>query len=291
MRASSRWVKLVLATIPLSAASWARAQILPIPDTVLPDPSVVPGAVIVADSGATVLRAKLVTTHQITLDSPVTVAIGAIEATFPAGSVFKAWGKNPGSPQPAPGAGDGPYFCSEALSRHPRGVEIVMKDRAAKLKPWTRFCLIDKQGAGRMDAAFLYGPPDNTPPLLQTLTLAPYHEQKLIQAHPKDELRIIASRSRHFAPVKCLSGDISQNFVPFYDNHAPFVVTYADGKILQFSTKEDCTSGHLDMLGASLDLQGNDSTGKAIIRINSNFSQHYVTQVWADEPVPIYKGP
>ena len=286
------------ASLMLAGTANAAGDIFPLPDTLLPDPTLVPGTVVTADYGAAVMRGKLVTSRQITLDAPVSVTIDGISRTFAAGTVLAAWVKPEAGELPAVNAGAGPYFCSDRIPHRPNSLYLVIGDIGAKLEPWARFCFIDAQGKGRVDAGFLYGAKAND---LQTAKLAapaPYHEQTLVQANPKDEVRVDYARCSFFSKSMCLWIAFVKNGE---DQNPQQIATFTDGRVMEFDTRMVNDPDrhpypiHWLFLGASLGVESVDAHHTARFRINRNFAQQYVTPVGAfDTPVSayyLYRGP
>ena len=272
----------------------AVGDMFPLPDTLVPDAAIAPDTVVTAKPGfpgSVVLRGKLVVSRMATLDAPVKVAIGGIGREFPAGTVLTAWVK--AGPPPALGAGDGPYFCSDLISRRlNHGLYIVVGDIGAKLYEWARFCFVDAKGTGRMDTAFLYGAKDKAPPVAVAVDPAAYHEDRLVQANPKDEVSVSYDRFRSGSRKM----DLKIHYITHGEDQIPLqIATFVDGQAVE--TVTDLRSDpehhpypiHWVFLGASLGVESVDEHGVARFRINRNFAQQYVTPVGIfDEPVSAY---
>ena len=298
MQGLIRWVFVLVAGMALAGTAEAAGDIFALPDTLLPDPAIAPGTIVTADYGATVMRGKLVTSHQITLEAPVSVTIDGITRAFAAGTVLTAWVKPKTGAQPAVNAGEGPYWCSDRIPHRPNALYLVIGDIGAKLEPWARFCFIDTQATGHVDAAFIYGTKDNDPQTALPIAATVYHEDRLVQANPKDEVRVDYERCSWFSKSMCLWIAFVKNGE---DQNPSIIATFTDGKVMEFDTKmvNDPASHpypiHWLFLGASLGVEAVDDHHIARFRINRNFAQQYVTPVGIfDTPVSayyLYRGP
>lgn len=272
------------------ALTGATGDIFPLPDTLAPDETIAPDTVVTVGPGTVVLRAKLVASRRMTLDAPLKVSIDGVGREFPAGTVLTTMVKA-GTP-PALNAGDGPYACTDPITRRPNALYIVIGDIGAKLEQWARFCFIDTRGKGAFDAAFLYGTKDPAPQTAQPVAPTAYHEDKFVQINPKDEVRV--TYDRYHAGSRRM--DLTLRFITNGEEQYPTqIASFIDGKAMAFVT--DLRSDpdrhpypmHWLFLGASLGVEGVDDHGVARFRINRNFARQYVTPVGSfDAPVSAY---
>lgn len=243
------------------------------------------------------MRAALAVSRRITIDAPLHVAVRGVARDFPAGTVLTTMVK--AGPPPATGAGDGPYFCTPPIRSRPNAVYVVLGSVGTKLEPWARFCLIDPQARGTFEAAFLNGAADRVDEATVPITPVAYHEDRLVQENPVDQILVRYEKYHPGSTVMTLRLAYVKGGEELYPQA---IATFTDGKPVVQDTELRSDPVHHPypthwlMLGASLGVFGVDAKGEAHFQINRNFARQYVTPVGTfdgvgDESSYLYQGP
>lgn len=167
----------------------ARAPVVVLPDTLVPDSSVTIGTRVSAKPGDVVLRAKIARTEKTYLDVPVHAEIARFAADIPAGAVLTTVLANDRT-RSIVGSQADIYYCGDDMKARSSFMAGLMGDMGSKFENIVRFCFVDDDKDGRFDHYFLAGAKD--PLFLKEQPVGPlaYRVQHLVQENAADEIRL-----------------------------------------------------------------------------------------------------
>jgi hypothetical protein len=167
----------------------ARAPVVVLPDTLVPDRSVTIGTKVSAKPGDVVLRAKIARTEKTYLDVPVHAEIARFAADIPAGAVLTTVLANDRT-RSIVGSQADIYYCGDDMKARSSFMAGLMGDMGSKFENIVRFCFVDDDKDGRFDHYFLAGAKDPLFLKEQPVGPLPYRVEHLVQENAADEIRL-----------------------------------------------------------------------------------------------------
>lgn len=251
----------------------ARLGVIPLPDTLMPDPDTHVGADFTARPGDVLLRGRIFKTETSTLDAPIKVSIDRFSDTLDAAAEL--------TPVIAPAetraliGGRGIYYCGRNQRTRSAFVDALIGGMGSKFEAIVRFCFVDSDSDGKLDHVFLAGAKDKAlqapvaiePTAFHTTYLKPMAESEVTLQYRK----FSAGSGKIELELHVRHAGVDE---PFDYIIAPHHGTNnRQYRLIDTNPKKLAYPMHFtDLLGADVGIEKVDADGTATFRVNKPFA-------------------
>lgn len=197
MFGGSKWLVLGMGALALTGANAApTVEVVPLPETLLPDGKRAIGQPFDAMPGDLLLSGRIVRTEAAIAEGTAKVAVDRFTDTIGVGDELTSVLVSSGM---AATLGTDRMYCGRDQRSRSSFASMMIGELGSKFKEIVRFCFLDLDRDGKFDQYLLAGAKDKLLQAPKPLDPLAYRVDRLTAMHPNDEVRV---RYRKYVPSK-----------------------------------------------------------------------------------------